>query len=204
VRVTNTGATAATDVVLAFEVVEGGEFFHEAEFGNGQLWWAHGAPDAGIIYFVPEVRAGESAGVRFVATMQPSAEGAEWGGDARTVIRVSVVGAECAEPSTDEALLTFSATEAGSATANAPTVATPNITATPVRTPTGVSTVLGVEQAPTGAAQPTGTAPSGEIQPDDGDGASDSAAAAALVLAGVAIALVFLVVGVAVGRVLPR
>jgi hypothetical protein len=172
-------------------------------FGNDQLWWAHGAPDAGVIYVVPEVRAGGNAGVRFVATMQPSAEGAEWGPGARTVIRASVIGGGCVDApadgsSGDEVLFTFSASATPTATAPLPT-------ATPVRRATAVSTVLGVEANPTGAPQPSSTAlPEGQIQPaEDGD-VEDTASAAVLVLAGVAIALVFLVVGIAVGRVLPR
>jgi hypothetical protein len=224
VLVMNTGTAVATDVVLAFEVVEGGEFFHEAVFGNGQLWWAHGAPDAGVIYVVPRVAAGGNAGVRFVATMPGPPQRAEWSGAAQTVIRVSVVGGECVEAvadgsSGDEAFLTFSATgngEAPTPAAEPPVAPTAGVTPTlaPVSTAgvgaEGVSTVLGAEEAPTGAPRPSATsvgatAPTGEILPEGGEGSGgDSVASAAVVLAGVAIAVLFLGIGVVVGRVAPR
>jgi hypothetical protein len=198
VLVKNGGGSIATDVVLAFEVVEGGEYFHEAVFGNGQLWWAHGAPDAGVIHVLPSLDAGGSDGVRLVTTMRP-----EWAPGARTVIRASAIGGGCVEPSSDEVLLTFSASAPTPAVASTATPPLP--TATRVPAPTVVSTVLGVEENPTGAPRPSSTAlPEGQIQPDDNGDAEDTGLAAVLVLAGVAIALVFLVVGVAVGRVLPR
>ena len=194
--VKNEGVADVRDVVVAFSVGEGGQYFHEAVFGNGQLWWAHGAADAGIIHVVPEIAAGDEAGVRMVVVMRP-----EWSANGRLVVRATIVGATCAVPPSDEALLTFTAP--GETTAVTATVE-PSRTPTPVRSATPVSTVLGIEEEPTGAPPPPETPPVGQVLPEGGDGDGSDGSAAFVVLAFVAIALGFLAVGVVAGRLLPR
>lgn len=191
VAVSNGGASAINDVVVGFSAVSGAEYLDEAAFENGQLWWAHGQPDAAVLYAIPELNAGASTTIDLAGSLTST-----WASGASVALNVSVVAPACATGATVATLtLDFAATAASqqsSAESSAAPVVTPSVTATPVEaTAPPVRTVLGVSEVPAAAT----AAALGQTLPDTGAGAGGTGTTTWIIIAGLSLALVALIAG---------